>query len=203
MPKYSSNEFLYARPLAHAILSDRRFRQWFLVGTKLADRALDARPQPEEQAKLRTTENSRKWFWFNYWCPKDRRCECREEKGIETDILLVFEAPDRLRFAVHVEVKPPDEGLQPGQAESYPRRGRCWATPATRPRTVLAHDDFVTIVVCGENLKSDSRLSNFDKVVLHRDIEQRISMYPDLTDLRYLWRVERTAAKKYASMHPS
>src|SRR5947208_12659666 len=99
MAKYSANEFLYARPLAHALLSDARFRHWFLADTKFANHALDAQPHPEDQAKLRTTQNSRKWFWFNYWCPKDRHCECRGEKGIETDILVVFETSHRLRFA--------------------------------------------------------------------------------------------------------
>jgi hypothetical protein len=136
MKKYSPNEFLYARPIAHAMLSDRHFRQWFLSETKCADRISDARPLIDCQTKLRTTENSRRWFWFNYWCPKDRQCECRGEYGIETDILLVFEGADRFRFAVHVEVKPPGEDLLPGQAESYPRRGRCWTIPATKPRTV-------------------------------------------------------------------
>jgi hypothetical protein len=102
------------------------------------------------------------------------------ELSVSVIILLVFEASDRFRFAVHVEVKPPGEDLLPGQAESYPRRGRCWTMPATKPRTVPAHDDFVTILVCGENLKSDSRVSKFDKVVPHRDVEMRISPYPEL-----------------------
>jgi len=155
-----------------------------LGGTKFADYALDAQSLGEQQANLRTTLNSRKWFWFNHWCTKDRYCECRGEKGIETDILLIFEASDQFRFAVHIEVKPPGENFLPGQAESYPRRGSCWATPTARQKTVLAHDDFVTILVCGDNLKSDSRISNFTKVVLHHNIEQRISPYPDLVDLR-------------------
>jgi hypothetical protein len=99
---------------------------------------------------------------------------------------VVFEEADRFRFALHVEVKPPDEGLLPGQAESYPRRGRCWINPATRPRTVAYHQDFVTILVCGDNLRSDSRVSEFDDVISHRDIEMRISPYPDLFDLRKL-----------------
>jgi len=184
MANYSPSEFLYARPLANAILNDVSFREWFLAGTKLADMAVTARALPESQAALRSTARARKWFWFNYFCPKDSRCSCKIGTGIETDILIILEVPNGLRFAVHVEVKPSDENLGPGQAESYPRRALCWAASATRPRTVLAHDGFVTILACGDNLKYDERLSHFDKVVLHRDIEQRISPYPDLIDLR-------------------
>jgi hypothetical protein len=184
MAKYSPKEFLYARPIANGLLSAGQFREWFLAGTKFGARASDAEAQAEEQAALRTTENSRRWFWFNYWCPKDRRCECRGEKGIETDILLIYQSPDHFRFAVHVEIKPPGEGLLTGQAESYPRRGLCWTDSATRPRTVPPHQDFVAVLVCGDELCSDKRISNFGKVILHRDIATRLSPYPDVVDLR-------------------
>lgn len=185
MAKYSSKEFLYARPLAYALLTDTSFRQWFFAGTKFADRVLTSLLHTAEQAKLRTTADSRKWFWFNYWCPKDGSCECRGEKGIETDILLILEEPAGSRFSLHVEVKQPGENFLPGQAESYPRRGLCWTNSNKRPRTVPAHDDFLTAIVCGDNLKHDARLLNFDKTIFHSDVEQKISPYPDLTDLRY------------------
>jgi len=74
MAKYSPNEFLYARPLANAILNDVSFSQWFLARTKFADMAGAALPLPEPQAALRTTARSRKWFWFNYFCPTDSHC---------------------------------------------------------------------------------------------------------------------------------
>ena len=186
---YSRHEFLYARPLAHAIITDVRFRHWFLSETKFADRAVDARILAEEQASLRTTENSKKWFWFNVYCPRDRQCKCRGEKGIETDILIIFEIPlfegfDRFRFALHIEVKPPDKGFLPGQAESYDRRGRCWADPARRPNNVPEYHDFVTILVCGDNLRSDTRISEFTDVIYHNEIDKYISPYPDVSDQR-------------------
>lgn len=186
MANYSASEFLYARPLANAILSDEMFRRWFLAGTKFADIASGSHALPEPQAILRTTPKARKWWWFNCFCPKDGHCSCKVGTGLETDILIILEATDGFRFAVHVEVKPPDKNLESGQAETYPRRAECWANPATRPQTVLAHDSFVTILACGDNLKSDARCAKFDKTVFHRDIEKRISPYPDLTDLRNL-----------------
>ncbi len=182
--KYSKNEFLYARPLASALLTNASFREWFLSRTKLGAIAREACPLAELQASLRTTPSARKWFWFNVFCPKDGSCECRGNKGIETDILLVFKSPDDARFAVHVEVKPPNEDFLPDQAESYPRRGACWANAVTRPRTVVAHDNFTTILVCGENLRSDLRRSAFDDTHFHLDIEKWLSPYPDPIDLR-------------------
>jgi hypothetical protein len=182
MPNYSPNEFLYARPLAHAILTDEAFRRWFLAKTKFADLASDAQPIPEQQARLRTTPRARQWWWFNYFCHNN--CSCKVATGIETDVLIVFETREKFRFALHVEVKRPGDDLKPGQAESYPRRARCWANPATRPGTVLAHDDSTTVLVCGNNLRADNRRSEFDDTKFHGDIEQRLSQYPDLIDLR-------------------
>jgi hypothetical protein len=184
MSKYSPNEFLYARPVAHLLLNDAGFRQWFLAETKLADAAATAKPLIEEQVRQRTTANAKKWFWFNYFCPKDRLCECRGEKGIESDIVLVLESADGMRFAVHVEVKPPNCGFLPGQAEAYPRRANCWVSDATRPTTVPAHDAAITALVCGDELLSDTRVHEFAKHILHRDIAKWISPYPDLTDVR-------------------
>jgi hypothetical protein len=184
--KYSKNEFPYARPIANALLTDASFREWFLADTKFEAIAREASPLAELQASLRTTPNARKWFWFNVFCPKDGSCECRGEKGIETDILLVFKSSDKSQFAVHVEIKPPNEDFLPDQAESYPRRGACWANAATRPRTVVAHDSFTTILVCGENLRSDLRRSQFDDTRFHQDIEKWLSPYPDPVDFRNL-----------------
>lgn len=184
MAKYSPNEFLYARPVAHSLLHDHEFRQWFLTDTPFAESAALATPLVAEQARLRTTANAKKWFWFNYFCPKDRLCECRGEKGIESDIFLAFKGGDGQAFGIHVEIKPPNCGFLPGQAEAYPHRAACWISDATRPSTVPKHDASTTILVCGDELLSDDRAMKFAKRVLHRDVCERISPYPDLTDVR-------------------
>jgi hypothetical protein len=185
MAKYSANEFLWARPIAQAILADASFRQWFLSKTRFANLALLAQPQVLQQASLRTTPNARKWFWFNYFCAR-KNCECRIETGIESDILIILKATNGLSFAVHIEVKCPGDGLDPGQAESYSRRGRCWANSTTRPHFVLEHEDFLTMIVCDDNLASDRRIKEFDAPpILHRHVADRINPYPDLVDFRY------------------
>lgn len=187
MAKYSRTEFLYARPVADALLTDGEFRRWFLGGTRFADCAFDAVPLADQPKKERTTPDARKWFWFNCFC--GTACECKVETGIETDIFIVFQSPDQSRFALHIEVKGDKEGLEPGQAESYCRRGRCWASekalrPQAVPKWIPPYDDFVTVLICGDSQISDQRIFKFDAVVFHKDIEQRISPYPDSNDMR-------------------
>lgn len=177
--KYSDLELRYARPVAQAILESGAFRQWFLTGTKYEHSALEARPIGETQARLRS-RTMKNPYWFNYWCGKDSRCACRIGTGIETDILIILDCANRRKLGLHVEIKRPGEKLGDGQAEAYPRRAACWANPETRPKTVPPHEDFLTMLVCGRELKSDVRLQHFDKVVFHEDVAQKINNYPEL-----------------------
>jgi hypothetical protein len=179
MAKYSEPELRYARPVAHAILESSGFRQWLLAGTKHEDIALEARPIGEIQGRLRspTMKNP---YWFNYWCGKDSKCACRIGSGIETDILFILDCANDRRLGLHIEIKRPGELLGNGQAESYPRRAACWADPNTRPKTVLPHQDFLTMLICGQELASDRRLQFFDKVVFHDAVAQRIQVYPEV-----------------------
>jgi hypothetical protein len=50
--------------------------------------------------------------------------------------------------------------------------------PLRDPELYL-HQEFVTVLVCGRELKADSRSNNFDKIVCHDDICDRIEFYPD------------------------
>ena len=176
---YSELELRYARPIAQALLSSASFRQWLFTGTDYADVAADAQPLGDEQAGLRS-RGLKNPYWFNYWCGKDSRCECRVGSGIETDILVVFRHANDRRLAVHVEVKRPGDKLGDGQAASYPRRAACWANPATRPKTVPRHDDFVTVLVCGRDLAVNEQLRYFDRVAFHDEVGGRVPAYPEL-----------------------
>lgn len=178
MINYSDRELKYARPVAGALLENSSFRRWLLTGTKFGPTILAARPVGEIQG-ARRSPGLKNPYWFNYWCGKDSRCTCRIGTGIETDILLIFDCPNDRRLALHIEVKRPGDRLGDGQAESYPRRAACWADPSTRPRPVLPHDDFLTMLVCGRDLKSDRRLKHFDKVIFHDEVAKQISVYPE------------------------
>ena len=178
MASYSASELRYARPLANALLVSGLFRQWFFSGTRHENDVLMARPLGDLQLQLRSP-GIKNPYWFNYWCGKDKRCSCRVGTGIETDILLLWEVGNARRLALHIEVKRPGDCLGDGQAESYPRRAACWSTPATKPQTVPAHDQYATMLVCGPELAADSRCKWFDKVLFHGDIAKRIAVYPE------------------------
>jgi hypothetical protein len=177
LEKYSEQELKYAPPLAQAILENTTFRKWIFSGTAYEDQA--PHPVGDLQGSLRspTMKNP---YWFNYWCGKDSRCACRIGTGIETDILLVFDCASSQRVGLHIEIKRPRERLANGQAESYPRRAACWASPATRPKTVLEHDNFITMIACGREAIQDERLRYFDKILYHDDIAKLLPIYPEL-----------------------
>ena len=177
--KYSELELKYAQPIANAILTDIPFREWLLSGTFFDSMSALSTPVGEEQAKLRS-KNLKNPYWFNYWCGKDSKCQCRaKEGGIETDVLIVLQCPDGTNIALHIEVKCPGDKLRNGQAESYPRRAACWANPATRPSTVYPYQKFLTILVCGRELHSDPRLVHFDRVLFHDEVEKFLPVYPE------------------------
>jgi hypothetical protein len=170
MAPYSELELRYARPLANAILEDGAFRQWLFAGTKHEVGAREACPIGNIQGSLRkiTTDNP---YWFNYHTGKG--------KGIETDILIIFNCANARKLGLHIEIKRPGQRLEEGQAEAYPRRAASWVNPKTRPKTVSPHDDFLTMLVCGQELASDGRLQYFDKVVFHDEVVKRIPGYPE------------------------
>lgn len=189
MARYSTLEFRYARPLAKAIMTRPDFRHWLLAGTSYASVAAHSYPVPRRQARLRKTRDQRRWYWFNHFCRDTCSCQVEEWKPedrrrTETDILIVLTEPSGSRFAVHIEIKPPGDEFRKWQAETYSRRAKCWAKPETKPATVLGHDGYVTLLVCGDNLKSDPRIKNFDDVFYHSDIAEWISPYPDPRDRR-------------------
>lgn len=179
MAKYSEAELRYARPLADTILESSYFREWLLAGTKHENLALGAQPVGAVQGLLRN-QPLKNPYWFNYWCGRDSKCACRIGTGIETDILIILDCTNNRRLGLHIEIKRPGEHLGDGQAESYPRRAACWTSSDTRPRTVLPHDDFLTMAVCGRDLASDERLKYFDKVIFHDDVAKKIADYPEV-----------------------
>jgi len=176
---YSDLELKYARPIAVALAADRGFREWKLEGTPYADLAAVAHHDADLQRRLRARPKMTNPYWFNYWCGKDRFCACRVGTAVETDILMIFEVPAAQKFAVHVEVKRPNERLGLGQAETYPRRAACWANQTTRPKRIPEHSGFVTVLACGRNLADDPQLTHFNRVAFHDEIAERISGYPE------------------------
>lgn len=179
MSLYSEAELKYARPIANAILASSAFRIWLLTGTKCETTASIMHPVSEETQRKLRSPTMKNPYWFNYWCGKDSACPCRIGTGIETDILIIFDSADQQRLGLHIEIKRPGDRLGDGQAESYPRRAKCWAQPNSKPRTVPPHQDFLTMLVCGRELQADKRLQYFDKVVFHDEVRRKLEVYPE------------------------
>lgn len=179
MDRYGKNEWLYAYPIANALVTDDRFRHWFVSMTPFKDHAMTARLLWEEQ-KARRTKGSETW-WRSYWTGSSykHRAECGER---ETDLLAVFEAFEGFRFALHVEVKAPGDKFGVDQARDYGRRAKCWKGRDRAPKTVLPHDDAATILCCeGMFAHSNPEKSGlFDTVLHHSDIAKFIEPYPHL-----------------------
>lgn len=178
MAAYSELELKYAWPIANAMILRPDFRKWILSGTKHEHEFSEALPIDEFEAKRLRSPTIKNPYWFNYWCPKDKRCECRIGSGIETDILIILENSNERRLGIHVEVKRPGDKLGNGQAASYSRRAACWAVPSTRPRTVPVYQEFLTTLVCGAEL-AGATLQGFDKVLFHHDVAKRVEVYPE------------------------
>lgn len=175
---YSELELRYARPLASGLTGNPAFLQWMLAGTRHEQLAQSATHDADAQRLRRGQPTMRNPYWFNYWCGKDQLCTCRIGTAIETDILLIFEC-NGTGLAIHVEVKRPGEKLGDGQAATYPRRAACWADEASRPKRIPAHTAFLTLLACGDNLVGSEEVAHFDKVVLHKEIANWISPYPE------------------------
>lgn len=158
--KYGSKEFAFAEPFAAALISDAKFRSWLLKKTKFAEHADVATVPMEEMATRRGL--SQTWWRSHY----TERCRCEGCSGQETDILAIFAAND-FRFALHVEVKQPDDRFPSGknQGLNYALRANCWIK--SPPVAVLTHTAAGTMLLCsGFKLKDyGDQAKAFESVV--------------------------------------
>ncbi|MCA0422857.1 MAG: hypothetical protein LCH61_05965 [Proteobacteria bacterium] len=166
---YSKNELPFAHAIANAVLGNAAFRAYLLEETPFAGASYTPVPA-DVQAKLRS-KNMKNPYWFNYFRNKPT-CPCCSGKGAETDVLIVSESADAKRLALHFEIKTPIGKLEENQAEKYPRRAECWASPATRPNFIPPHDAALTFLIGGRVLQSDPRIAHFDRTIYYDEIEQ-------------------------------
>lgn len=178
MAAYSTKAQPYLDAIALAAFSQPRVRDWLLLGTELEARYAGAASLHEEQAAVRP--GTRQPFYCNYWCGRDARCTCRPKgsTGLESDLMLFLGTPDGRRLGLHIEFKHTGEPLRPGQAEAYPMRAACWAEGPYRPRGVLAHDDWLTVLFCGDEDLVSPRLAPFQRRIGHAEARKVIAGYP-------------------------
>jgi hypothetical protein len=167
MGTYGRIELLHASAFANALASDNQFAVWVLRKTKFANLAVDSRLLHEEMWARRTATT----WWRSHFNPK---CGCFGcVGGKETDLLAIFEARSKARFALHIEVKHDKDKFTKGrnQAAAYPVRAQCWATVAP-PQSVLPHTEASTALLCSRNnlKKLAPDLPFFDTVFTFEDV---------------------------------
>lgn len=176
---YSDKAQPYLDAIAAAVFASQSVRDWLVADTPLAREYRGASSLHHEQKSLRP--GTKQPFYCNYWCGKDSRCTCRIDgsRSLETDAMFFMEAGSRRRLAVHVEFKHAGEPLRPGQAEGYPLRASCWADRSKRPRSVLPHDDWLTVIFCGDMETDGEAVASFDRRIGHGEARRTIPGYPE------------------------
>ena len=154
-------EFKYAEPFAEALYDNSDFRKWVLGQTVFA-RFGNVRLLRDEIAKKRSS-GTRYWWRHHY----THKCTCSGCDGRETDIFAIFETDTEFRFALHVEVKHPEDKFKSGgdQASAYPIRAQCWAKKP--PDKVPRHDDATTVLLFSEEKRGEysENLNHFKTLI--------------------------------------
>lgn len=181
MPAYSERAQPYLDAIAESVFTSQDVRNWLIAGTPLAANYVVSIALIDEQRAVRWRKKPTKQpFWANYWCGRDKRCTCRIEgsKGLESDAIFFLQNSSERVLAVHVEFKHRNEAFQFGQPDAYQLRAECFArTHSARP-TLNAHDDWTTVIFCGEESLLDPRLSHFQRVITHGEAARMIKAYP-------------------------
>ena len=179
---YRAQPFLDA--IAAAVFSRQAVRDWLVAETRLAQVYTGAVSLHQQQERLRP--GTKMPFYCTYFCGKDSRCTCRIERSrsLETDAMFFLEAGSGQRLGVHVEFKHAGESLRPGQAESYPLRAACWVRRSQCPRTVLPHDDWLTVIFCGDAETQEPAVAPFDRRIGHIEARKMIPDYPAVSGRR-------------------
>ncbi|HMM88536.1 hypothetical protein [Bradyrhizobium sp.] len=174
----------YLAAIARGVRDEATSRMFLLDGTKYAQAYADAEPLWQEQWKKRDPTDSMTCpFWSNYWYEPCQSCDCRIDKSVSMEIDAIFFLRNSAgrKIALHIEMKRNREPLSIGQAEAYQPRAACFRDQRRARKTLLTHDDFVTVLFCG--IGTDIRLveRHFDRVILHEHAQNVFPEYPQIS----------------------
>jgi hypothetical protein len=178
MVAYSGKAQPYLDAIGAAVLASPVTRDWLLAGTPAEMTYACSTILADDQRNKRGP--TKQPFWANYWCGLDKRCTCRiqDSRSLESDAVFFLRGSSGRTLAMHVEFKHAGEQFGFGQPEGYPLRAACFALTHAQRKSVLPHDDWVTVLFCGEETLSDPRISSFDRIVTHREAALSIPGYP-------------------------
>ena len=179
---YSFRAQPFLDAIADAVFSRQTVRDWLVAETHHAQVYTGAVSLHEQQERLRP--GTKLPFYCTYFCGKDPRCTCRIEgsRSLETDAMFFLEAGSGRRLGVHVEFKHAGESLRPGQADGYRLRADCWVHHC--PRTVVPHDDWLTVIFCGDAETQEPAETPFDRRIGHLEARKMIPGYPAVSGQR-------------------
>lgn len=167
-------EHRYCSPFAETFADSVEFRDWLLSRFGLSDWAGRSTSLKSQQCSARKA----RFWWKNYFC-HESRCTCPNLAGREIDILLFCRRDDGRTLAIHVECKHPNDRFSEGQAKSYPSRAACWASGSGGPRSLLPHDQTITVLICDRQAPhSFDEVVHFDHVIYFDEISEQIASYP-------------------------
>jgi hypothetical protein len=141
------------------------FLPWLLAGGRFSRYAESAVLLREEQSRARKALH----WWKHWWCRLPDGTES------ETDVFLVFEAADGLRFALHIENKPTDGILKLEQASRYRRRA---ALKANDPKW-LSYIDFETIILAPRSFLEghEECVAQFDRAMSYESVASFVPLF--------------------------
>ena len=180
---YSHRAQPWLDAIAAAVFAEQSVRDWLVGAARHASGYKGAKSLQREQESVRGS-GMKQPFYCNYWCSKDFRCTCRIEgsRSLETDAMFFLEPGSGRRLGVHVEFKHAGEQLQFGQAEGYALRAACWACRSRRPGPVVPHDDWLTVIFCGDAEMHERQFAPFDRRIGHDEAREVIPSYPAGSD---------------------
>jgi hypothetical protein len=167
---YGSKEFAFAEPFINALVDNPSFRTWVLQQTKFAALADGSRVLSDEMGKRRN--NSSTSWWRSHYTTK---CPCQGcVGGQETDILAIFETASGMRFALHFEVKQPEDRFptDKDQPANYQACAECWSKKP--PKAVLPHACAATVLLCSARKQEEyaPHASKFGTIITFEDIKR-------------------------------
>jgi hypothetical protein len=166
--KYGTTEYGYAEPVAHGLSSDPTFRKWILSKTEFCE--MDSARLLDSEMRAWRGNLSAEWWRFHF----TEKCRCDGCSGKETDILAIFEDQSGIRFALHFEVKHPNDRFKSDgiQSRGYPLRAQCWAKKALAK--VLPHHHASTVLLFSEQKREEfaPHLPHFKTLITFDDIEK-------------------------------
>jgi hypothetical protein len=178
---YQSAAQPYLDAIARGIRDDGASRKFLLEGTEYAQSFGSAKPLWRKQWDKRDPTNAMKGpFWSNYWYEPCQSCDCRIDNSVsmEVDAIFFLQNAEPKTLAVHFEMKRDGEDLSIGQAEAYRPRAACFRDQRRQRKTLLAHDHFLTVLICGSGTHIEFAKRHFDRVIIHEDARSTFPNYP-------------------------